>query len=628
MGLTFTVKVDFDDDGSFATAGDDITHMVKSISWSIGATSLFERMARVGTCKITVDNSSLSFSPAAPSFPASPTQPIGHAIQVTVGGNTVFEGYVRAYQPEAGTTGRREATLECEDMLGVLQDHRIRLPVLENVASGTLVKLITSSVFGGGQASGTITFAGLPADGDTVTIDGRTYTFKTTLSGAADQIKIAANVTNQAVFMGEAIVNHQNTAGTGYTTNTTRHNTVVASYSSNVVTVKAAARGTWGNAITLAKNSVNTAISGATLTGGSDAPAGKLNVDAGKRTFAVAADTWTDDTNAYRALRDVVLSEWGMCWVEGGTLYFRDADYYFERTFESASVGPAPTRAITQGTGEMTISDVSNVVTLSYVPRGTLAQGVVAKSNGTIKVPGASGQDRWDGTTTYPGAGNTVVRLPFADDDTGRVTGAKDVLTPVAGTDYTVNDRQDGQGFDYTSSGRIIVSVAVLSNAVEVSFRNTAQGPLYVIGLEVRGKAIVSYNPVDVRREDATSITNYGRRDLSIKFPLLSDGVVADSFADYLLGAYKDPVFRIKALNWQGGKEDADFRPGFGEVYDVDEGQWFGAGGPGRVLRLGQTGNVSKLGGSSVTWNVATVDAVRYFEIDSSLIGGTDVLAP
>lgn len=627
MGISYTVKVDFSGNGSFADAGEDITARVKAISWTTGATSLFERIARVGTCEITVDNQALSFSPGAPSFPSAPTEPVGRGVQVTVGGYVVFEGYIRRYKPDAGVTGAREATIECEDMLGVLQDHKVRLPILENVASGTLVKLICSSVFGGGQASATVTFTGLPSDGDTVTIGGKVYTFKPALGGVANQVLMAGTTTTQAALLARAIVNDPRSSGIGYTTNTIRHNTVTATSSGNVVTVKAAARGAWGNSIGLSKSGANITVSAAALAGGTDAPAGKLNVEAGKRTFAVAADTWTEDTSAYRALRDVVYSEWGLCWVEGGTLYFRDADFYFEKTFANASTAPAPTGAMTQGVGEMSIDDVHNVVSVSYTPRVTLTQGVVAKSSGVIKVPGASGQDRWDGLTTYPGAGNAIVRLPFVDRDTGRMVGAKDVITPIASTDYTVNDREDGSGYDYTSGGRIVVSVAVLSDAVEVSFRNTAQGPLYVRGFEVRGKGIVAYNPVDVRREDATSMTSYGRRDLAIDLPLLSNGVAAESLADYLLYEYKTPRFRAKSINWQGGAENTQFYPGLGEIFNLEEGQWYEST-PHRMLRLGQTGSVSKRGGSSVTFNVAQIDSAIYFQIDSSLIGGTHVLAP
>lgn len=105
------------------------------------------------------------------------------------------------------------------------------------------------------------------------------------------------------------------------------------------LTIEAKARGTWGNAITLAKASANLSVSGATLSGGTDG-AHTLDFETGRQTFGVAADQWApDNTNGLTAVEDVVSSEWGLFWqARDGTFIFRDRDYVFKRTAAAAAL--------------------------------------------------------------------------------------------------------------------------------------------------------------------------------------------------------------------------------------------------------------------------------------------------
>lgn len=107
----------------------------------------------------------------------------------------------------------------------------------------------------GVKASGTITFTGLPVADETITVRGVVYTFKAT-SASATQITIGADATETAentvsiIAANDALVDVVNVAG--------------------VLTISAANTGEYGNAYTLAESATNTAVSGATLTGGVD----------------------------------------------------------------------------------------------------------------------------------------------------------------------------------------------------------------------------------------------------------------------------------------------------------------------------------------------------------------------
>lgn len=114
-------------------------------------------------------------------------------------------------------------------------------------------------------ASGTVTFStAVPTAGETVTINGDVFTF----AAAADvntpyEVAIGATLTETATNLKNAINAHRNDFGIA--------NGVIATSSAGVVTVKSA--GTAGNAVTLAEAGANIAVSGATLSGGTDSDA-------------------------------------------------------------------------------------------------------------------------------------------------------------------------------------------------------------------------------------------------------------------------------------------------------------------------------------------------------------------
>jgi hypothetical protein len=62
----------------------------------------------------------------------------------------------------------------------------IRLPLLENVTSGDVIRAILAAACDGQSAAATVRFTGLPTDGNTVTVNGTAYRFKTALSAPND----------------------------------------------------------------------------------------------------------------------------------------------------------------------------------------------------------------------------------------------------------------------------------------------------------------------------------------------------------------------------------------------------------------------------------------------------------
>lgn len=139
-------------------------------------------------------------------------------------------------------------------------------------------------------ASGTVTFStAVPTAGETVTIAGDVFTF----AALADvntpyEVAIGATLAETATNLKNAINAHRMDFGIALG--------VIASSSAGVVTVKSP--GTAGNAVTLAEAGTNIAVSGGTLSGGTDSDA---EVGGARLPYGIlphALDTTADGYNA------------------------------------------------------------------------------------------------------------------------------------------------------------------------------------------------------------------------------------------------------------------------------------------------------------------------------------------
>jgi hypothetical protein len=118
-----------------------------------------------------------------------------------------------------------------------------------------------------GAATGTLTFTGQPANGDTVTINGKAYTFQTILTNVDGNVFIGANLAATITNLAAAIELGAG-SGTGYAAATTLHPDVAATAGATTLVVTAKVTGTGGNAITTTETSANASWGGATLSGG------------------------------------------------------------------------------------------------------------------------------------------------------------------------------------------------------------------------------------------------------------------------------------------------------------------------------------------------------------------------
>ncbi len=324
--------------------------------------------------------------------------------------------------------------------------------------------------------------------------------------------------------------------------------------------LEATAHGAWANGIVVSTTSA--ALTTSNLMGGTNYTPSIF--EAGVEAFAIAGDQWqADSTNALTAIQQVVDSERGGFWIaQSGIPVFVNRNYW-ARKAESPPMLPLPWQfpVIDGDMNDVTavygVEEVFNRVVVSYTPRTTLEEGVVVKARQTIRAAGRWGAEnrppqlgeggRFNPTQPLPPKGTTVVKVPFADLERGRIVGAKDLkLPPEPNVDFTAAEREDGYGADtYTTYEGLKFSVAPTGSDVEVSIENQALGTLFIIDFQLRGKGIVAYEPLQIVREDEASIATYGVRTLTIDLPLGGSQLYAEALAEYMLGRYKQPSYRI-----------------------------------------------------------------------------------
>jgi hypothetical protein len=127
----------------------------------------------------------------------------------------------------------------------------------------------TVNYVSGIAASQLLVITGAPSNTQTVTIDGKAYTFQTVLTDVDGNVLIGASATTARDNLKSAINLEPGHAGVEYAASMTRHTSCVAEASGADLRVRAISRGTGGNSIAVSETATNYAWAAATLSGGS-----------------------------------------------------------------------------------------------------------------------------------------------------------------------------------------------------------------------------------------------------------------------------------------------------------------------------------------------------------------------
>jgi len=185
-----------------------------------------------GRARIVLGNADGRFSPENLSSPfygrLNPNRPIALSARVGTTTYPLFTGVTERWLPESGGYGRRTCTLIAGDLMGTLDRAGVSLPLRRDEAGGALIRHILNLALDAPAAIGTVSFSAAPTDGDTITVNGVTYTFRTALTPSTPaELLIGADAEDSADALADAI-NGAEGVGTRYTAGTPRPEIVTA----------------------------------------------------------------------------------------------------------------------------------------------------------------------------------------------------------------------------------------------------------------------------------------------------------------------------------------------------------------------------------------------------------------
>ncbi len=261
--------------------------------------------------------------------------------------------------------------------------------------------------------------------------------------------------------------------------------------------------------------------------------------DPGTERFPLAADGWSSDqTTAREAIRVAALSEYGRFYLApDGSARFTNRLRLMKQAAAALTFNAAPFTLDARRDMDGLVNDVQVIV---YPRAINSAETVIAGTTSILTLP----------PKLSSGPSIRRVRLRFRDPQTGQPCGGKDLANPLAYTDFTINETRKGDGFDYTATGAATVAInSIKAGEVVLEFANYAIGPLYVTRLQVRGKAVTTYDPIAAQATDAASITAYQTHVQAVDLPLSGDLTFAESLARYLLDRGKAPITQVRSLD-------------------------------------------------------------------------------
>ncbi len=373
------------------------------------------------------------------------------------------------------------------------------------VEAQTIGGTITDAI-GAVAASGTLTLTDVPSNNETVVIDSKTYTFKTTLTNTDGYVLIGATkelcLDNLA-----AAINLGAGAGTLYAAATTVHSTVTASGIDATLVVTAKTAGTAGNSLSTTDTLANGSWGASTLAGGAAATSSSRAIS------APVAGAVTSLVIPPGSVESVELDE---------SAYTQGDNITVTVTMtEAVDVTAGASIVLTTDSADLTLyaaaqSDVTEVVfnkqsdnsTAAVVPTDTAASGILTLSgnatNGQTVTIGTKVYTFQDTLTNVNGnvkigaaATNTIDNLIAAinlDAGAGTLYAAATTAHPTVEASAGSGDTMNVTAIDTGSAGNSIATTETLSSgsfaSATLTGGITAPTTLFIEGQDIDGDIV------------------------------------------------------------------------------------------------------------------------------------------
>lgn len=144
---TYQLHIDWDNDGSFATSGDNVTADLQLPAIiERGYASPLARMPSVGRATFVLNNQAQTYSPPLDSG-VVPWRPV--RFQMVYDSTTVvlFRGFIEAIRPAAGAYRQRNAVIECVDAMALLDIFEGRIAIQVNAYADDIISDVVDDVY-------------------------------------------------------------------------------------------------------------------------------------------------------------------------------------------------------------------------------------------------------------------------------------------------------------------------------------------------------------------------------------------------------------------------------------------------------------------------------------------------
>lgn len=150
--LTTRVYIDFDLDGDFDEAIEDVTPYLIEADWGLGFRKPFQTTSDEARCTIVLSNLDKQFSPEYSSSPYYPNMRPHRGLLITNVRSgvetTMWRGWIEAIEVAPGTKGERSIVVVGVGAKSFLQAAEVNLPLLENVkADEVIAELFKAAAF-------------------------------------------------------------------------------------------------------------------------------------------------------------------------------------------------------------------------------------------------------------------------------------------------------------------------------------------------------------------------------------------------------------------------------------------------------------------------------------------------
>ena len=536
---TYKVEVDWDNDGGFLDANEDISADVKSISYSRGKDEELGK-ASPGTLSIRVNNSDGKYSPTLNTGIYTNLLP-KRVIRVRTtapAAYNLFYGYIETITPHPDLASQ-DCYISAIDGLDFLARHELDTILYKDKLTGYLVNEIVDSAYGNLLTNGSFEdgdppdnwlLAGAAATLSRSNVQAIIGTYSALLTRNGTNCYLHGDAPEFARYQGR-----QGILGCWvWASVATRARLLIwdgvgipgiSDYHSGGSTWEwITVTGTVNAAATVLRAQLqvdngDTAayFDGAILVEGSRVPEGKI-LDAGQDTVPYAH--W-HTVKAKFGIGEIEDSELGFFIIGGdGSPKYEDRHHRYTATHQTSQATFSDTMA--DISYDYSARNVYNEVRATVTPWNLESEATLWTLEEVPSIPAGE-------TLTWWGDASVDGMPVFVDA----------WVTPASTTDYTANSQADGGGVDRTSDITIFTTKFVKS--IKLAITNDAAHIVYITLLKARGTYYDSLTKVSRKSEDATSQTAYQKRTLPLEGKYLTDADKAQDFCDYGIARFKDP---------------------------------------------------------------------------------------